>query len=116
MGEYVYRGATKKQKQWILERDGVDNSEEYNVHHIIPVAYAIAVLGMAIEDINVPENLIALPVEEHRALHKPPHELGDWETTHDPYWHDQRDEELKEIARIRTMLFEEQGKKFPGKR
>lgn len=110
---YVYQGAKKKHKQYIYERDGVDNPEDYEVHHILPVAYAIALLGMALEDVNVPENLIALTIPEHKALHKPPHEIGNWRETGEPYWNTQRDEELKEIARLRTFLHEQQGKTFP---
>jgi hypothetical protein len=107
---YVYQGTTKKQREYIYERDGVENPEEYEVHHIIPVAYAIALLGMTREQVNDPYNLIALPYDEHRAIHKPPHEVRGWKDRQEKYWHDERDEELKEIAAIRQFILEEQQK------
>lgn len=115
-GGYEYQGTTRKQREYIYDRDGIDNPEDYEVHHILPVTYAIALLGMAREEINSPENLIALPFDEHRALHRPPHEIGDWRETREPYWNTERDEELKQLAEERTRAFEAQGNIFPGKR
>jgi hypothetical protein len=98
---------TKRERKYILERDGL-TADEAEVHHIVPIAYAIALLGMAREDINHPLNLIALPKPEHRAIHKPPHQIGNWRETGDPYWNTHRDEELREIAALRTMLLNDQ--------
>lgn len=109
---YLY----KQERQWIYERDGVEDPAEYELHHIVPVLYAVALLGLAREEINAPENLIALPKPEHRAIHKPPHEIGNWIETEEPYWHTERDDELKQIAQERTQAFESQGNIFPGRR
>ena len=43
---YVYQGTKPKHRQYIYERDEIDNPAEYEVHHILSVAYAVALLGM----------------------------------------------------------------------
>lgn len=106
---------TQKQKDWILERDGY-TSEEAQVHHIVPIAYAVAFLGLTRDEINDPELLIALLNDIHRATHKPPHEMGNWRETGEPYWHTENDVKYIEEAMERTRIFKEQGNIYPGNR
>lgn len=116
-GEYAYPHPTKKQKEWIRQRDEAD--EDFEIHHILPAYYAIALLGLAIEEVNAPENLIAIPKDLHRpphGIHLLPHEVKDRLERGEKYWNDQWDDELRQQALERTRAFEEQGNIFPGKR
>lgn len=106
---------TKKQKAWVLERDGYQPGEA-EIHHIVPIAYAVTFLGLTRGEINDPELLIALLSDVHRSIHKPPHEMGDWRETGEPYWNTENDVKYIEQAMERTRVFEEQGNIFPGKR
>jgi hypothetical protein len=114
--EYDRPPLSKAEREWVYKAHGIDNPENYEIHHIVPVAYAIALLGMAREEINAPENLIPLPEDEHREIHKPPHEIRGWLERREPYWNTDRDEELKQQATERTRAYEQQGNIFPGKR
>lgn len=114
--EYDRPYLSKGQRQWLFEAHGIDNPEDYELHHITPVYYAIALLGLAREEINAPENLIPLPKEEHRAIHKPPHEIRGWQERQEPYWNTERDEELRQQATDRARAYEQQGNIFPGRR
>lgn len=114
--EYDRPYLSKAQRQWVYDAHGIDNPEEYELHHIVPVFYAIALLGLAREEINAPENLIPLPKDEHRAIHKPPHEIRGWLDREEPYWHTDNDEEYKQEAVEKTRAFEQQGNIYPGRR
>lgn len=88
---------------------GIEDNEDYEIHHIVPVAYAIAVLGMADWEINNFTNLIPLPKEEHHSLlgHVP----KDWMETEQPYHNNQNDDIYRERAleAVRAWLKEQEG-------
>jgi len=64
---------------------------------------------MAEWEINDFTNLLPLPENEHHKLHKPPHLMGDWKVTEEPYWNTDNDEEYKEraLAAVRAYIREE---------
>lgn len=109
--EYRYKGASKSLKRYVLERDGA-NAKDYEVHHILPVYYAVAMLGLSYEEVNHPHNLVAIPKDLHRpthGIHLLPHEVKSKISSGEKYWNTQHDEELARQARENTQRFESQG-------
>lgn len=113
----VYVAASKADREWTLKRDDYqcrhpDDSilcnGELNVHHIIPGLYAVGVLGLALPEINNPQNLITVCEAHHRpptGIHLNPNEIMERKERGEPYWNTDHDESLRLIAFGRTCLY-----------
>lgn len=113
-GDYKRPELTRKERKYLgklyPEPINLDDTIELTgipeLHHLVPVYYAMSVLRWSPEDINSPLNVIALDRAFHKKrIHLPPNEVKERIEHDEPYWNTEYDEALRLIAFGRAMLY-----------